>query len=186
MAARAIGIMPERAARSIEGGEMKETPLTADAAMALLRKNAERIAELANGVAPELLQTAPETDEWSPNDVLAHIRACCDVWGRNIARIIANDHPTFAGMNPRTWMKRTDYPERQFREGLHAFTVQREELLKALAALPSADWERTATVTSYGQSNERTLRSYASQLAMHEREHVRQIERAVTVSGPSR
>ena len=61
-------------------------------------------------------------------------------------------------------------------EEVSAFIAQRDELLGTLRALRPADWERAATVTSYGQANERTLRSYASQLAKHERTHVRQIE----------
>ena len=76
-------------------------------------------------------------------------------------------------------MKRTDYPEWQFEEAARAFAAQREALLETLAALTPAGWQRTATVTSYGQANERTLLSYASQLAKHERTHVRQIERAL-------
>ena len=147
--------------------------------MALLRENASRLAALTDGVPAERLHTAPQPDAWSPNDVLAHIRACCDVWGGNIARILADDRPTFAGMNPRTWMKRTDYPDWKFAEAFRAFMAQREELLHTLEALTPDDWERSATVTSYGQSNERTLRSYAWQLAEHERSHVRQIDSAL-------
>lgn len=82
-----------------------------------------------------------------PNDVLAHTRACCDVWRGNIARILADEHPTFAGMNPRTWMKKTDYPEWPFEAAFSAFSIQREDLLSALEALRPDDWERTATVT---------------------------------------
>lgn len=155
---------------------MKEEPLTAVEALALLRENASRLESVSDGLPLERLHTASQLDEWSPNDVLAHMRTCCDVWGGNIARILAEEHPTFAGMNPRTWMKRTDYPEWPFEEAFHAFWEQRDELLSTLDALTPDDWERTATVTSYGQANERTLRSYASQLAKHERTHVRQIE----------
>ncbi len=159
---------------------MQETPLTAEESLALLRENARRLAALTGGLPPERLHAAAQPDEWSPNDVLAHIRACCDVWGGNIAKILANDHPTFAGMNPRTWMKRTDYPEWRFEEALRAFSAQREELLSTLDALTPDDWERTAFVTSYGTVGfDRTLRSYASQLAKHERTHVRQIERTL-------
>jgi hypothetical protein len=159
---------------------VKETPLTAEEALALLRENASRLAALTDGLPPERLHTAPQPDEWSPNDVLAHIRACCDVWGGNMGRILAGEHPTFAGMNPWTWMKQTDYPQWPFEEALRAFSAQREELLSTLGALTPGGWERTATVTSYGQANERTLRSYASQLAKHERTHIGQIERALT------
>ncbi len=139
---------------------MKEEPLSAEESLALLRENASRLAALTDGLPSERLHTAPQPDEWSPNDVLAHIRACCDVWGGNIARILADEHPTFAGMNPRTWMKKTDYPEWPFEAAFSGFSAQREELLSTLNALTPGDWERTATVTSYGQANERTVRSY--------------------------
>ncbi len=158
---------------------MKEPPLTAEQALALLRENASRLAALTGGQPPERLDTTPQAEEWSPNDVLAHNRACGDVWGGNIARILAEDRPTFAGTNPRTWMKQTDYPEWRFEEAFRAFAAQRGELLRTLDALTPDEWERTATVTSYGQRNERTLRSYASQLAKHEQSHVRQIERTL-------
>jgi hypothetical protein len=161
---------------------VREEPLTAEESLALLRENGSRLASVTDGLPLEWLHTASQLDEWSPSDVLAHVRTCCDVWGGNIARILAEEHPTFAGMNPRTWMKRTDYPEWPFDEAFRAFSAQREELLSTLDALTPDDWERTATVTSYGQANERTLRSYASQLAKHERTHVRQIERTLTGS----
>ena len=158
---------------------MKEPLLTADEALALLGENAARLAALTGGLPSEGLHRSPHPDEWSPNDVLAHIRACCDIWGGNIARILAEEHPTFPGLNPRTWMKRTDYPRWQFEEASRAFAAQREALLITLIALALDGWERTATVTSYGQANERTLLSYASQLATHERTHMRQIERTL-------
>lgn len=161
---------------------MKEPLLTPAESLALLRENASRLAALTEGLSPEQLHSAPQPGEWSPNDVLAHIRACCDTWGGNVARILAEEHPTFPGMNPRTWMKRTDYPEWRFEAASRAFAAQREELLATLHALAPGEWERTATVTAYGQANERTLLSYASQLAKHERTHVRQIERALAGS----
>lgn len=159
--------------------EVKETPLTPEEALALLRENASRLAALVDGQPSERLHAPPQPGEWSANDVLAHIRACSDVWGGNIAKILADEHPTFAGTNPRTWMKQTDYPVWQFEKAFRAFAAQREELLHTLHGLTPVDWERTATVTAYGQPNERTLRSYASQLAKHERTHVRQVERCL-------
>jgi len=157
-----------------------EIALTVRQSLALLRENASRLAVLTEGAKHSQLHAAPEVGEWSPNEVLAHVRACCDVWGGNIGKILAEEHATFGGMNPRTWIKRTDYAERPFEESLRAFAAQREELLTTLEALAPDEWERSATVTSYGQANEKTVRSYASKLAQHERIHVRQIERALT------
>ncbi len=162
-----------------------KAPLTREEALALLRENASRLAAVARRVPRDRLHVGARPDEWSPSDVLAHIRACCDVWGGNIARILAEEHATFAGTNPRTWMRRTDYPEWPFANALRAFSAQRKKLLATLDALTSKDWERTATVTAYGQANERTLRSYASQLAKHERTHVQQIESSVGPSVPN-
>jgi hypothetical protein len=158
---------------------MKETPLTADQALVLLRENASRLAALTGVPAPGRLHTAPQPREWSPDEILAHLRACSDVWGGNIGKILAGEDPTFSGLSPRTWMKQTDYPQWQFAEAFRAFAVQREELLDTLDALTLDDWERSATVTAWGQANTRTLRSYASQLAKHERTHVRQMERTL-------
>lgn len=153
--------------------------LSAAESLSLLRENAARLATLTEGTRPERLQSPPAPGEWSPGEVLAHLRACADVWGGNIAKILAEEHARFAGTNPRTWMKQTDYLEWRFEDAFRAYESQRAELLRVLEGLAPAAWERCATVKAWGQSNERTLRSYASQLALHERAHVQQIARAL-------
>ncbi len=50
----------------------------------LLEEAPRRIAALTTELAPARLHTAPNDDEWSANDVLAHLRACADVWGSSI------------------------------------------------------------------------------------------------------
>ncbi len=159
---------------------MKAELLTAEQSLLLLRENAAGLVSLTRDQPARRLKLRPQPDEWSPHDVLAHIRACCDVWGGNIGKILAEEHATFKGVNPRTWIQRTDYPEWPFESALRAFSAQRRALLRTLGALSRKDWERTAAVISYGQlSFERSVRSYASQLARHERTHVRQIELAL-------
>jgi hypothetical protein len=126
------------------------------------------------------LRAAPNDGEWSANDVLAHLRACADVWGSCIAAIIAEERPTLRAINPRTWITQTDYRELEFRPSLHAFAAQRAELLAVLEPLPPESWSRAATVTGAGKTLERTVLSYARWLAEHERPHVKQIARLVT------
>ena len=48
---------------------------------ALLAETPRRMAALTAGIDSALLQTRPEPDAWSLNEVLAHFRACADVWG---------------------------------------------------------------------------------------------------------
>ncbi len=158
---------------------MYDTPLTIEQVLTLLPETPPRLAALTAGLAPAQLQTTPDDDGWSANDVLAHLRACADVWGGCIARIIAEDRPTLRAVNPRTWIRQTDYPEQAFQPSLHAFTAQRTELLAVLEPLPPEGWSRAATVTGAGKALERTVLTYAQRLARHERPHVKQIERIV-------
>jgi hypothetical protein len=101
------------------------------------------------------------------------------MWGRYIAMIVAEDHPTIRAMNPTTWIKRTDYPELEFTPSLRAFNRQRAKLLKLLRSLPKSGWKRTALVTGAGRPRERTVHEYAEWLANHERSHVKHIARIV-------
>jgi hypothetical protein len=142
----------------------------------LLAATPPRLEGLTAEPAPGQLQTAPNDDQWSANDVLAHLRACADVWGGCIATIIAEERPTLRAVNPRTWINQTDYRELEFQPSLRAFAA----LLAVLEPLPPDGWSRAATVTGAGKALERTVLFYARWLAEHERPHVKQIARLVT------
>ena len=87
-------------------------------------------------------------------------------------------------MNPRTWIKSTNYPDLEFAPSFRAFTKQRAELLALLRSLPKAAWSRRALVTGAGRPRERTVFEYARWLEKHERTHVNHIARLV--NGPIR
>jgi len=154
--------------------------LTSEQILTLLAETPQRLAMLTANLAPAQLHTSPGPDEWSANEVLAHLRACADVWGNCIVTIIAQDTPTLRAINPLTWVKQTNYLKLDFRPSLHSFAAQRAELLAVLEPLPPDGWLRTATVTGAGKALERTALFYARWLAGHERPHVRQVERVAT------
>jgi hypothetical protein len=151
--------------------------LTVEQILTLLAQTPPRIAALTAGLAPAQLQIAPAPDQWSANEVLAHLRACADMWGNCIVEIITHDHPTLRAINPRTWINKTDYREQPFQPSLHAFATQRADLLAVLEPLAPEGWSRTTTVTGAGKVFERTVLFYAQWLAEHERPHVKQLER---------
>ena len=155
----------------------KHPSMTSEQALSLLTETPIRLAELTSGMEPDRLRAAPAPGEWSANDVLAHLRACADMWGGAIAAILAQDHPTIRAVNPRTWVERTDYPDLEFRPSLAAFAAQRAALLAVLEPLPPAGWERSGAVTGAGKRLERTVRFYVQWLATHERPHVKQLAR---------
>jgi hypothetical protein len=157
--------------------------LTIEEVLTLLAETPRRIGALTAGLAPALLHNAPNDDEWSANDVLAHLRACADVRGEPIVAIIAEDTPTLRAVDPRTWIKDTNYPELEFRRSLRAFAAQRADLLAVLEPLQRDGWSRRARVTGAGQVLERDVLFYGRWLAGHERTHVKQIERIANTTG---
>jgi hypothetical protein len=153
--------------------------MTIEEALALLADTPRRIATLTDGLTPAQLRTAPDHDEWSANDVLAHLRSCADVWGGYIARILAEDGPAIRAVSPRSWIRRTGYPAVEFQPSLRAFTAQRAELLAVLNPLPAEGWSRAATVNRAGKTLEETVLDSAERLARHERVHTEQVARIV-------
>jgi|SRR5579859_2156359 len=156
---------------------MSSRLLTIEQVLTLLRETPSRLATITTGLSPEALQRRPTPEEWSANEVLAHLRACADVWGDCIMTMIAEDRPVLRAVNPRTWIEKTNYLELEFQPSLRSFATQRADLLALLEPLPPEGWSRAATVTGAGKVLERTLLFYADWLARHERPHVKQIAR---------
>jgi len=156
---------------------MADKYLPIDKILAILNETPSRLTELTSRLEPSQLNNAPGAGEWSAREVLAHLRACEDVWGRYyIMTIMAEDKPTIRARNPRTWIKETDYLEQDFQASLRAFTSQRRKFLKVLESLSPEDWGRTNTLIGAGKPRQQTLLSHADGLARHERAHLKQIE----------
>ena len=139
----------------------------------------EQIAQLAESLDPELTTSAPDANAWSANDVLAHLRACADVWGDSIAAMLAGNQPRIEAVNPRSLFDRTGYRERTFADSLQAFADQRVELLGTLNALPESGWAASAIFYGMGSPVERSVRSQSERMALHERAHIDQIRRTI-------
>ena len=158
---------------------MPRRSFTIEQVLTMLAEAPPRIAALTADLTEGQLHTAPNKGEWSANEVLAHLRACADVWGNCIVAMITGDTPTLRAVNPRTWIKKTDYLELEFRPSLRSFATQRADLLAVLEPLPIDAWSRAATVMGAGKVLERTVLFSAQWLARHERQHVKQVERLV-------
>lgn len=160
---------------------MPDTLLTIEEVLTLLTATPRRIAALSDGLSPAQLRATPNLDEWSANEVLAHLRSCADVWGRCIATMLNEDTPTIRAINPRAWIKKTDYRELEFQSSLRAFASQRADLLALLQPLPHEAWSRSATVKGAGKPLEKTVLDYTDRLARHERVHLKQIAHIANV-----
>ena len=165
---------------------MKVSQVETESVLGSLAATPRRIASLSRGVEGSKLHFRPHPDSWSANDILAHLRACADVWGKSIVDMITMDHPTLRYVSPRGWIRKTDYLELEFPGSLKSFTVQRRELLKTLKGLAIKDWSRSATITAQTKEREETVYKYACRIAEHENKHCGQIEAVLRlVSAPS-
>jgi hypothetical protein len=152
-------------------------PAEIESILALLAQTPRRVSAMAMGQESGRLTFRPDDVVWSPNDILAHLRACADMWGKSIMAMITDDHPTLRYVSPRTWVRNTSYPSMQFDVSLDAFSRQRHDLLDALKALAIDDWSRGATFTGTTKGRERNILDYARNMAQHEVEHCEQLEK---------
>ena len=167
-------------------GKAAVPKLTVDQTMEILRTTVPRLDELTGG-APERSLTAVTAYGWSVNDQLAHLRACHDVLGGNMLRIVREDHPAWKGMSPRAWQNQTDYFEWRFAPAFVAFRAQRAELIHVLAGLAPKDWERAATVAGMvGEVYEYSVLYYGDWMARHERSHLGHMARILKEMGAPR
>ncbi len=155
----------------------RDPHLSKDEIIAWLRAAPHRIAVATDGVSSHMLRAAPAPDTWSIVEIVAHLRACADVWGEAIDQILAARRPTFKAISPYTWLNQTDYRSLEFAATMRAYRRQRAALVRRLQGLPARAWERSAIVTGCGAPLERTLTWYALGIAGHEQSHLKHIER---------
>jgi hypothetical protein len=154
---------------------MVRNSLRPDEILGLLAGAPAEIAAATTALTAAETETAPLAGEWSLVQLLAHLRACADVWGGAMAAIAGGQPGPLRAVNPLTWVERTDYRNLPFDDSLRAYTEQRQELLPQLRRLPPAGWERTVWVTGAGRPLQRSVLFYGRWLAGHERSHRRQI-----------
>jgi hypothetical protein len=161
-----------KAASPPRRGNAAKPQLTVDQTMEILRTTVPRLEELTRGV-PQMRLSTVTGYGWSVNDQLAHLRACHDVLGGNMLRIVREDHPAWKGMNPRAWQTQTDYFDWKFAPAFEVFRAQRAELLHVLEPLPPEAWKRTATVSAPpNKVYEYSTLYYGDWMARHERSHI--------------
>jgi hypothetical protein len=143
--------------------------------MDILAETPGHLARACEGLDDSRLVEQPDPKSWSVLENLAHLRACADVWGASIEAILAVDGVTQRKISPRTYIRRTNYLQLQFHDSLAAFARQRESLLAVLRSLAPDDWSRGASI----DGRVHTVFTQARRMALHERDHLDQIEETV-------
>ena len=151
---------------------MKATPSEIDQYLGIISDTPERIARATKGWGEARLQFKADSKSWSMNDILAHLRACSDLWTHSIYAMLAEHQPAFSDIDERKWAKVTRYAELPFGDSFQVFSLQRENLLRVLKALPFESWERSGIIFE----RKHTVFTQTRRLAKHEGEHCEQME----------
>jgi hypothetical protein len=132
-----------------------------------------RLARAAKGTGKDRLHASPTEGEWSPRDILAHIRASDDILAPRLIQILVRDQPPLPAFDERRWAEVVGYGELEFGSLLATFTARRAELAAMLRRLSPEDWQRAGLHEERGP---RTVLQLLRVLLQHEEEHVAQIE----------
>lgn len=154
---------------------VKATEPEIELVLRLLTETPHHIAAVTEALNDSQLHQRPDEKNWSANEILAHLRACADVWGETIVAMLQDDEPALKDVSPRTWLKKTNYPELPFQESYRDFVDQRRALIQTLSDLTLADWSRGAMI----KDRRHTIFSQARRMALHEVTHCQQLETLV-------
>jgi hypothetical protein len=158
---------------------VKATPSEIQKYLMIISETPRRIGLLVKGLDEDRLQYSGDAKSWSPNDILAHLRSCADLWTHSIYAMLAEKEPSFSDINERKWARVTRYAELPFQQSFQAFSLQRENLVIVLNGLPFESWERSAIIFE----QRHTVFTQTRRMAKHEAVHLEQIETLLGKTG---
>ena len=142
-------------------------------AIALAESTPQRLAASIVGLDNAQLSEPSAPDEWSPLEILNHLRACEEVWMHSVHAMLAHDNPRLQEIHPRQWIKTINpYTTQPFTQGLQVFTLRREALLITLRTLSITDWAREGRI----KQKTHTVFSHIWRMVQHESVHCAEIE----------
>jgi len=158
---------PQQYIQRITGFTEGKQPLAVQAA------TPKRLERLIKGIPTSKLRKRPAPDNWSVNEILAHM-ADTEIAGGFRVRLIlgAPGTPTVA-FDQDAWVTSGHYEKRDPRKSLEQFRVLREANLALLKSLTPEQWKHYGMHSERGQE---TVEHITRMFAGHDLNHVQQIE----------
>jgi FMN phosphatase YigB (HAD superfamily) len=123
------------------------------------------------------LENRPAPDEWSPSEVLCHLRDVDnEVNLPRLLKVINERNPFLPGKDTDPWAETRQYCQQDGLKALEDFTKVRLEVLGLLENLPLEDWDRHARHAIFGPTD---LRELVNIIAGHDILHVQQVYKAL-------
>lgn len=143
-----------------------------------LTASPDRLAAATRGVGDDALTHPFAEGERSAAEVLAHLIHSEARISESIYLALLTDEPFMVNVHPeRQWGKLLRYDRLPFSELLAYFTLRRKVLMRVLHALKDAQWLRV--VRDENKQRKESVYWKARTLALHELDHMGEIEREV-------
>lgn len=114
--------------------------------------------------------------EWSPVQVLAHVRAANDILEPRIFHVLVRENTPLLAYDDGVWAQVARYDTLPITESLATMKHKRKELVHMLKGISPEDWQRTGTHEVRGSMSVFDIASY---VADHDEEHIAQIEASI-------
>ncbi len=122
---------------------------------------------------PTAWVTRPAADEWSPTEIVCHLRDVDrEVNLPRLRAVLETDNPFIAGADTDPWARERDYQSQSGPRALQDFIAARTELYRELARHPISIWEHPARHSLLGPS---TLADLVNVILDHDRIHLEQL-----------
>ncbi len=158
---------------------MKTSFTSPRALLAVLRSTPAAITTLCN-TRMSMLGIRPSKDEWSPSEVLCHLRDVdTEVNLPRIRMVINEQNPFLAGQDTDLWAEIRQYRLQDGWQALRDFITSRLQLLHLLETLPADGWERSARHAIFGPTH---LRELVNIITGHDILHIQQVYSALNSS----
>ncbi|MGE5124150.1 MAG: DinB family protein [Acidobacteriaceae bacterium] len=149
---------------------------TSQALLAVLRSTPAALSTLCLGN-KEVLGNRPQANEWSPGEVLCHLRDVdAEVNLPRVQKVISEQNPFIAGQETDLWAEARQYCLQDGMQALNDFLASRLDLLHVLESLSPTDWDRNARHAIFGPTH---LRELVNIVAGHDILHVQQVYKAL-------
>lgn len=164
---------------SNEEGTLKPVLNTPTAMLAVLRSTPAVVKNLCTDLSPDKWIKRPEEDEWSPTEILCHLRDVeVEVNLPRIEKMLQEVNPFISGRDTDPWAMERDYIHQNGLNALHDFMAYRQKLLSILDHLDVDAWQRPARHAFFGPTN---MKELIDILAGHDRLHIRQLQQSINL-----
>lgn len=169
----------EQFAERVRAGWLENVPPRSLGHQALIGRLAAfpaAIAATIQGYTREVLECAPDDQEWSARDIICHLRDHdAEEDRRRLERILEQDNP-FLSANYDPWAHAHVYADTPVDQALRHFVRSRASMVSWLKGVPAHAWNRPARNAIFGPTTFEEMVRFATE---HDRTHLRQLREAI-------